>query len=552
MMVREAHTLQNAYTFSGTGYEPIGHVQTRNEMIHLDTDQQFELLLRIGALCNNAKLVNEDSWQVLGDPTEGALLTAAVKGGLNLNEIRQQYPRVGEVSFSSKRKRMTTVHSSPTTEYFAYVKGAPEAILERCTYIQEGSNVKTLTNDTKQLILNLAGDMASRALRLLGIAYRRIYPKPSEITEALEENLVFVGVVGMIDPPREEAIHANDLCKQAGIKTVMITGDHQLTATAIAKEIGMYDCGLVLTGTELEQIDQKDLENMVEDVTVYARVSPEHKIRVVQALKAKGHIVAMTGDGVNDAPALKRADIGVAMGITGTDVTKEASDMVLADDNFATIVEAVKGGRAIYNKIRNFIRFLLSSNFDELLVISSFALLGLPIPLSPAMILWINLVTDGGPAIALSMEKLRDDVMQQRPRNPQDGILHGMTRFILAYVILQSGTTILTFWWKYFFSGSSLEVARTVTFMQACIFELVVVWNCRSEHQNAFKMGLFSNRFLMVAVVISGILTASLCYIPLFQLMFETVPLPIHDWIWVFAVSLLGLTILPEIFIKKE
>jgi Ca2+-transporting ATPase len=356
----------------------------------------------------------------------------------------------------------------------------------------------------------------------------------------------------MIDPPREEAIHANTLCKQAGIKTVMITGDHQLTATAIAKEIGMYDGGIVLTGDELEKISQKDLENMVQNVTVYARVSPEHKIRVVQALKAKGHIVAMTGDGVNDAPALKRADIGVAMGITGTDVTKEASDMVLADDNFATIVEAVKGGRQIYNKIRNFIRFLLSSNFDELLVISSFALLGLPIPLTPAMILWINLVTDGGPAIALSMEKSMDDVMQQQPRNPQDGILHGMTRFILAYVILQSGTTILTFWWKYYFSGSSLEVARTVTFMQACMFELIVVWNCRSEQKNAFKMGLFSNRFLVIAVAISGILTASLCYIPLFQLMFETSPLSIYDWIWVLTVSLLGLIVFPEIFIKKE
>jgi Ca2+-transporting ATPase len=552
MMVREAYTLQNVYTFSGDGYQPNGRISAQNEITHLSMDPHIQLLLRIGALCNNAKLVNDGSWHVLGDPTEGALLTAATKGGLDLNEIHCCYPRVGEVSFSSERKRMTTVHSTPNNKIVAYVKGAPEAILERCTSIQEGRKINELTKDTKKLVLQRARDMAGRALRLLGIAYRYLPPNPCEITEALEEDLVFVGIVGMIDPPREEAIHANHLCKQAGIKTVMITGDHQLTATAIANEIGMLDKGKALTGADLDQLSQNELENIVEDVTVYARVSPEHKILIVQAFKARGHIVAMTGDGVNDAPALKHADIGVAMGITGTDVTKEASDMVLADDNFATIVEAVKGGRAIYNKIRNFIRYLLSSNFDELLVISSFAFLGLPIPLLPAMILWINLVTDGGPAVALSMERPHEDVMKQRPRNPQGGILHGMTWFILAYIILQSGTTILTFWWKYFFTGSSLAVARTVTFMQACFFELVVVWNCRSERHNAIQMGLLSNRFLLIAVVISGILTISLCYVPLFQVMFDTVPLAIGDWIWITVMSLLGLLVLPGVFIKTE
>jgi Ca2+-transporting ATPase len=356
----------------------------------------------------------------------------------------------------------------------------------------------------------------------------------------------------MIDPPRGEAKEANRLCEQAGIKTVMITGDHKLTAVAVAKELNMLKDGLVLSGGELDRLNDKELENMVDDVTVYARVSPEHKIRVVKALKKRGHIVAMTGDGVNDAPALKSADIGVSMGITGTDVTREASEMVLADDNFATIVEAVRGGRIIYNKVRKFIRFLLSSNFDELLVVTSFALIGLPIPLLPIMILWINLVTDGGPAMALSMDPPTEDVMQQPPRDPKEGILHGMITFIAVYVVLQSGTTIATFCWKYFLTGGSLEAARTIAFMQACIFELVVVWNCRSERHNAFKVGFTSNKYLIIAVITSLVLTISLCYIPTFQVMFQTVPLGFYDWVWISFISSLGFVVLPEIFMKKR
>jgi Ca2+-transporting ATPase len=332
----------------------------------------------------------------------------------------------------------------------------------------------------------------------------------------------------------------------------MITGDHKLTAVAVAKELNMLKDGLVFSGTELDLLNDAEFEKIVENITVYARVSPEHKIRVVKALKKNGHIVAMTGDGVNDAPALKNADIGVAMGITGTDVTREASEMVLADDDFATIVEAVRGGRIIYNKVRKFIRFLLSSNFDELLVVTSFALLGLPIPLLPIMILWINLVTDGGPAMALSMDPSTEDVMKQPPRDPKEGILHGMHIFIMAYVVLQSGTTIASFYWKYFLTGGTLEAARTVAFMQACIFELVVVWNCRSERHNAFKVGFLSNKYLIVAVVTSLLLTISLCYIPLFQLMFHTVPLGLYDWIWISLISSLGFVVLPEIFMKKR
>jgi Ca2+-transporting ATPase len=555
MMVREVYTNNQKYSVSGNGYDPKGVFTREGDAINSRDsreDHHLMLLSRISALCNNAKLVKEDTWQIMGDPTEGALLVAAAKAGIELGETDNRFPRVGEIPFSSERKCMTTIHSTQHEELFAYVKGAPEVILERCTHLQDKSEVRELTEKEKEKILIIGEEMAGRALRVLGMAYRRLTNDLKDFTEETVENgLIFVGLTGMIDPPREEVKEANRLCEQAGIKTVMITGDHKLTAVAIAKEIGMLKNGLVLTGAELEELSDLEFERIVEDVAVYARVSPEHKMRVVNALKKKGHIVAMTGDGVNDAPAVKNADIGIAMGITGTDVTREASDMVLADDNFATIVEAVKGGRNIYNKIRNFIRFLLSSNFDELLVLSIFAMAGLPIPLLPAMILWINLVTDGGPAMALSMDPPTEDVMLQPPRSPNEGILHGMTTFILAYVVLQSGTTITTFWWKYFFTGGSLEVARTMAFMQACIFELVVVWNCRSERHNAFKVGFFSNKFLLFAVITSFLLTISLCYIPIFQLMFSTVPLGLFDWIWVFAISSLGFIVLPEVFMNR-
>jgi Ca2+-transporting ATPase len=477
----------------------------------------------------------------------------AAKAGINQDAISQVFPRVDEIPFSSKRKRMSTIHLTPNGDHYSYVKGAPEVILERSTHLLQKDEESALTIDKKENIFRICGEMAGRALRVLGVAYRKLPNDVEEFNEeTVENNLVFVGLIGMIDPPREEAKEANRLCEQAGIKTVMITGDHKLTAVAVAKELNMLKDGLVFSGTELDLLNDAEFEKIVENITVYARVSPEHKIRVVKALKKNGHIVAMTGDGVNDAPALKNADIGVAMGITGTDVTREASEMVLADDNFATIVEAVRGGRIIYNKVRKFIRFLLSSNFDELLVVTSFALLGLPIPLLPIMILWINLVTDGGPAMALSMDPSTEDVMKQPPRDPKEGILHGMHIFIMAYVVLQSGTTIASFYWKYFLTGGTLEAARTVAFMQACIFELVVVWNCRSERHNAFKVGFLSNKYLIVAVVTSLLLTISLCYIPLFQLMFHTVPLGLYDWIWISLISSLGFVVLPEIFMKKR
>jgi Ca2+-transporting ATPase len=328
----------------------------------------------------------------------------------------------------------------------------------------------------------------------------------------------------------------------------MITGDHKLTAVAIAKELGMLRSDKVLTGTELDQISDKEFEKIVENVTVYARVSPEHKLRIVVALKKKGHIVAMTGDGVNDAPALKQSDIGVAMGITGTDVTREAADMVLADDNFATIVNAIEGGRSIYDNIRKFSFFLLRSNFDELLVIGSFALLGLELPLTAGMILWINLVTDGGPALALSMDPADKDIMKRPPRNPDEGILYGRLASILATFVTQVLGTAVLFYVAFYVWGRPLEEARAMAFVQATLQELIIVWNCRSERDNAFKVGFTSNKFLLLAVVVSAVATMLIPYTNLFG----TAPLSVADWALVIPISLSGFLLVPEVFYGRK
>jgi Ca2+-transporting ATPase len=480
MTVRQLYINDKIFDVSGVGYEPIGNVSVNGEEINPAEEAGMELLLRIGSLCSNVRLTRDDSgrWTIRGDPTEGALLVAAEKMGIGQDTIENEYPRLHEIPFSSERKRMTTVHVEPSGDKVAYLKGAPEIVLERSTHIFREGREEILSDDKKKEILTFNEKMAGNALRVLGMAYKKLPEVISDFDEeVIEKNLVFVGLEGMIDPPRDEAIAANTVCEKAGIKTVMITGDHKLTAMAVSKEIGILKEGnLSLEGRELDNITDEDFDNMVEDVTVYARVSPQHKLRIVKALKNKGHIVAMTGDGVNDAPAIKNADIGVGMGITGTDVTKEASDMVLADDNFATIVTAVHGGRVIYDNIRKYIRLLLSSNFDEVLVIGSFAILGgifgeeaFPLPLTAAMILWINLVTDGAPALALTMDPPMKGVMDRPPRDPQSGVLHGMLMFIIVTFCLQSLSTIVVFSLEYYVWGSTLQRARTVAFMQACI-----------------------------------------------------------------------------------
>jgi len=571
MTVRKIYA-GNEVEVTGVGYEPKGEFHKSNTIINPQNDQNLSLLLRIGALCSNAQLDKNEkgSWSIIGDPTEGSLIVAAAKAGFEEEKLEKDFPRIGEVPFTSERKRMTTVHSTPDGEHVAYVKGAPEILIERCSLVLEEGEEKKLTAAKKKKILGINEKFASDALRVLAMAYKRLPKTLNEFNEkTVEEDLVFVGLEGMIDPPREEAIKANQTCQKAGIKAVMITGDHRLTAMAVAKEIGILkEDSQILTGAELDQMNDEEFGKIVENVAVYARVSPEHKLRIVKALKAKGEIVAMTGDGVNDAPAVKSADIGVAMGISGTDVTREASDLVLTDDNFATIVKAVELGRASYDNIRKYARFLISCNFDELLVIGTFAILGglfgpqlFPLPLLPAMILWINLATDGAPAVALSMDPPDEDVMKRPPRKPNEGILYGMGAFIIASFILQSIGTILVFALEYYLfpahgfgTAETLAEARTAAFVQAAFFELFVVWNCRSETRSVWRMGRdsFKNKYFVIAEIISISATLGITYVPITQQMFGLVALSPTDLLYVLVVASWSFFVLPELFMRRK
>ncbi len=565
MTVRKIYVNDEVIDVTGVGYEPKGEFLLYGKPVNPKDNGGLHLFLRASTLCSNA---HYDGKSILGDTTEGALIVAAAKAGMTKKDLEAEYPRVHEVPFTSERKRMTTVQKTTDGKLIAYAKGAPEIILERCTHLLKNGEVKKLDKKDKQTILVTNEAMARDALRVLGVAYKELKDTAEDKIEdeAVEKGLVFVGLAGMIDPPRDEAKEANSQCQQAGIKTVMITGDHKLTAVAIAKELGMLRSDMVLTGDELDKMDDEKFEKIVEKVTVYARVSPEHKLRIVKALKKKGHIVAMTGDGVNDAPALKQSDIGVAMGITGTDVTREAADMVLADDNFATIVNAVEGGRSIYDNIKKFSFFLMRCNFDELGIIGLFALMGLEIPLLPGMILWLNLVTDGGPALALTMDPPEEDLMKRPPRDPNEGVLYGRFASIIATFIAQFALTGGIFYWQFYLSGAyllqeplksqQLAYARTMAFMRATLQELFVVWNCRSERRNAFRVGFLSNKYLLASVIVSAGLTLIIPFIILPGTnagLFGTVPIvDSFDWTVIIVASLSGLLILPEIFFGRK
>jgi len=564
MTVRKIFTNDKVVEVTGVGYEAKGQFLLDNKPLDAKEDPNLNLLLGASAVCTNASY---DGEKILGDTTEGALIVAAAKTGMTKDKLEKKYPRVHEIPFTSERKLMTTVHKMSEGKLLAFMKGAPEVILDQSTKIFRKGKARKLTRKEKQKILKTNEQMASDALRVLGVASRELtdidvedfreLSKEEEINKSIESDLIFIGLVGMIDPPRKEAKEANKLCQQAGIKTIMITGDHKLTAVAVAKEIGITKgnpTDMVLTGTELDAMSDEDFEKIVGDVRVYARVAPEHKLRIVKALKKKGEIVAMTGDGVNDAPALKQADIGVAMGITGTDVTKEAADMVLADDNFATIVSAVEGGRTIYDNIRKFSFFLLRCNFDELALIGTFALLGLELPLTACMILWLNLVTDGGPALALTMDPPEKDVMQRPPRNPKEGVLHGRLASIITTFTTQFLLTGGLFYWQYYMlpgplTELKLAQARTMAFTRATLQELFVVWNCRSEKHNAFKVGFLSNKFLLIAVIGSAVLTILVPFFGLFGTVVLDDPL---EWALVIVASLSGLLILPEVFYNRK
>ena len=526
---------------TGAGYDPVGEFHGDGAKTDPASDPTMELLLRIGALNNDSHLQNNNgSWVVFGDPTEGALVAVAEKAGISVKEINEKYPRVAELPFDSARKRMTTIHRTPEGRLVAYVKGAPEIIIDRCTSVLDGEPRTINEADLKQN-LDQMKNMAVDALRVLAMSYKWL-PDDFDLVdldvEDVESELTFVGIQGMIDPPREEVPLAIRTAQSAGIRTIMVTGDHRVTAVAIASQIGILKEETnesVLEGFELEALTDVELDETIEDVRVCARVSPAHKMRIAQSLKRLGHIVAMTGDGVNDAPALKAADIGVAMGIKGTDVTKEASDMVLEDDNFATIVTAIKGGREIYDNIAKYIRLMLAANFDEFIEITVTAALGLPVPFLPIHVLWINLVTDGLPAVALSIDPPDPDIMKYPPRDPKEDILKRFWRFILFAALVDFISDFIPFFYAFV---TTLEAtadyelaattARTVAFTSIVFFEFFLAYQCRSETKHIFQMGwkgVTANKWLFVSVAVGLGLQIMILYTPSLADVFHVVPL---------------------------
>jgi Ca2+-transporting ATPase len=511
MTVRKIFADGRAIEVTGAGYEPKG--EFKGSEINVEKNGPLQFLLRGGLLCSDAVLEEkEGKWIVKGDPTEGAIVVAAVKAGLHETELRLENPRIEEFPFSSERKRMTTIHQMVDGNRIAYMKGAPEVVLDRCSRILENSGMRDLNETEKKKILKANEEMAQAALRVLGIAYRDC-PDPIQCTEEhLERDMVFLGLAGMIDPPREEAIEATKVCKEVGIRPVMITGDHKLTAVAVAREIGIYKEGdRVLTGNELERMPDVEFEGLVDKVTVYARVSPMDKLKIVKAWKARGEVVAMTGDGVNDAPALKHADIGVAMGITGTEVTKEASDMVLSDDNFATIIKAIERGRWIYDNIKKYLTYLLRCNITEVVVIGGVVLISGPeyLPLLAAAILYINLVTDGLPALALGISPPDPDIMQRPPRNPKESVFSWDVR---AFILLALFIEIPFFFFLFYHELYDITHARTETFFLFIIIELIIALNFRSMRYSVFKSP--PHLWLVLSIVSQILLTALLIQIP--------------------------------------
>jgi Ca2+-transporting ATPase len=522
---------------SGAGYAPLGGF---DPPLSLD-EEPVRLLLTGGILCSDAVLSEEEGrWLVKGDPTEGALVVMAVKAGLEQHECRLQAPRVEELPFSSERKRMSTVHDMPDGRRLAFVKGAPETILERCTSVLEREGTKPLADAERARILAVNEEMARSALRVLGLAYKEVAAGTPNSEESIETRLTFLGLVGMMDPPREEAVEAVKVCREVHIRPVMITGDHKLTAMAVASEIGIYREGdLALTGDDLGKLTESELQTMVHRVSVYARVSPMDKLKIVRAWKGRGEVVAMTGDGVNDAPALKHADIGIAMGITGTDVAKEAADMVLGDDNFATIVRAIERGRWIYENIKKYLTYLLRANITEVVVLGGVVIVTGPelLPLLPAAILYINLATDGLPALALGLSPPDRDIMQRPPRDPKESVF---SRDVRTLVLLGVLIECPIFLWVYFASYSEIEVARTEIFMLFVCVELLIAIGFRSLRYSVFQAP--PHKWLLLAIVWELALVAGLIQIPAVREAFG-IGLPrLADFGLVLAVGLFVLT----------
>ena len=539
MTVQRIYVNDKALKVRGVGYEPQGEFLFEDKKLDPTKEKELYILLKAATLCNDAKLEKEEGqWIVKGDPTEGALVVAAAKADLWKEEIEREEPRINEIPFSSERKRMTTMHEAYGKSKIAYMKGAPEIVLEKCTKVYTNGKLRKLTDGMRKQMLAVNAAMAIQALRNLGFAYKELPESKTSLDEEDEEGFVFLGIMGMIDPPRGEVKDAIYMCNKAGIKVVMVTGDHKLTAVAVAKALNLIgenesEEDHVLTGAELDKLSDEEFGKMVDNIVIYARVSPEHKVRIVKALRKKGYICAMTGDGVNDAPALKMADIGVAMGITGTEVTKEASDMVLADDNFATIIKAVREGREIYGNIKKYLTYLLRCNIMEILVLFFAMMLShtseSAIALTTIQILWVNLTTDGLPAIALGVDPGDPDLMERKPRDPNESIFTRDVRVYLSAVPVLM-TVLLLGAYFYTLDTHGLLEARTQLFTALVLMELANAVNARSLKYTVFKVGLFKNKFLWLAILSSLGLQLMVLYIPALHGIFEVTYPNVFDW----------------------
>ena len=503
----------------------------------------LQQLLTIGALCNNAEYKGEE---IIGDPTEVAILAASRAGGVSKENL-SGYIRIGEIPFDSDRKRMSVICKDYSGNAFVFVKGAPDIILGLCNKKLDDSGLSIMNYSEKRKVMAINEEMAGQALRVLGFAYKKLDYIPRNFSNSdIEKNLVFVGLEGMMDPPRPETIESIKRCYKAGIRPVMITGDHKVTAVAVAKEIGMkLGKDDVMTGKEIEVLSDRELEKKVASVSVFARVSPRHKYRIIQAFKKNPkNIVAMTGDGVNDAPALKEANIGIAMGESGTDVAKEASSMVLLDDNFATIVEAIREGRIIYDNIRKFLRYLLACNLGEIVAMAVAAVYGMPVPLIPIQILWINLVTDGLPALALSVDPPDSNIMNRPPRESNESIFsRGLGTRILISGSLIGGSAITAFMLILYLSNGDIEIARTVAFATLIMAELIYAFESRSEYGDVWESGVFANKYLVLAVLSSFVFLLLAIYNPFLSPILKTQALGFEHWMIVLGFSLLELAV---------
>ena len=560
MTVTKIYDGFNNYSVSGIGYEPKGEFFMNGRKIN--PFPALKNILVCGSLCNNAYYgSNNGRYNIIGDPTEGCLLVAAAKAGMWQSRLKKDFREILELSFTSERKMMSVVYEKDG-KGIVYSKGAPEVMINLCTRIQKGNRIVKLTKKKKEEIIRKNKELAESGLRLLLLAYREVNLKDINKKE-IENDFIFLGLAGMMDPARPEVKEAIKVAQKAGIRVVIITGDNILTTIAVAKQIGLFNNeSVAFTGSDLDKMTEEEFKDAVRTGTIFARTSPEHKFKIVSELKEMGEIVAVTGDGINDAPALKTAHIGIAMGIKGTDVSKEAAEMVLTDDNFSTIVNAVEEGRGIFDNIKKFIKFLLSANADTISEVMASILLGLPLPFLPVQILWMNLVTDGLPALALSADPKEKGIMKRKPRDPNKSLMQELVIFIIVAGLVDALSSIILFITSlsiegYFItrSAEALIKARTMAISSAIIYELFFVFNCRSDNKSiwerSFRENFLSNKFLTFSVIISVLLQLMIIYIPPFQIIFKTTSLSIWEMALVLFFASWGLFIIPKWFHKE-